>query len=680
MKRAGILFSVCLIFFMPAKPDGSVLSDLFEDSDSITRLQNMSLEDLHACLEKQHGPVEYKGVLIDRMTIKFGGKTGRKDDCTETAEDPIYKNSYRMIKKVDMLSGNYGEEYLETIYMEYFATLFYPVGFDTLSPGYGCLVTHNRHQRGADDYAFENDTWAGDIVSGYGIPVLLHGLERSSWDFDPELEPEDGDYIAQDEIMSASFLYIATHAYDDIAYEDRKEILRSYWEYALVRENIMAVTLAKEALLRVAGGGNPIAHVMTQGGSKQGLANYLAAMIDDRIDVISVGGDHLQDLVEGCAHYYLDWDFHEYWWRPKENLYRYYNSLAKQRMVAMEVFLTCNPGEIGDLFLKAFDIKPQLHSLKDLDFLLITGDVGSYGNHDAQFALGAENPFWDDLYDSGIEWRYLRDFRYGVDYLEYPEEEIKRGKRRYSYGTLETAHRMGAGDDFSTWPKITGFNGNLDGDKLIVDATASGIFDRIDLWYVESTDRSFNDPENSSLLDAEYLWKKLPMIENSGTFTAAVENITENEYAYFVEAVQKATAGEDTIYVDSSRIGFLQQKEPVASGASDFIALALSSEPPVPEPGEDVVITLSYGSIRQRPVIFNHIPVRVHFDLHDGAALLESKDLTVSQTEGHVELTVDFNWEATAGEHTLIADIDGNGKIAEIFEDNNSAILVLSVQ
>jgi|GEM_PF-7132336 len=599
-----------------------------------------------------------------------------------------------------------------TVGLKHHAFLFLPDNYP--SPdlrGYGHAALYSVHEfprskKGGIHLRVDELGRALRAVQLYEIPVLLHGEDQNNW--------EQLGYTAQDDIMGSSSLATA------LANSGDPRILKMFYLYALVRQNLQAITLTGLALDRIEpreapgeriGGG-----VLCRGSSKQGAACLRVGLVgDDRVKVLFPGRNHF--LSEGGIQKYVeDWGFprtdDHYPWiddngAPRGDREKLAHTVWS-RLALTEWSMAAEEGEPGRVAHEIFGAHNQIDALGHIDLIAFYGQVARYkslrwkgdrldvySEHDRQFPLGAESAFLDDL--DPPRWRYAR---------EKPDHDSPpRFYTRPDFNWLEAVHQL-VEPDRSRWIKIDSAASSLEGRALTVRAAvaAGGVRadDRASVYYsLSEHNRCWNDWEQNGVETPGrpwHPWRSVPMTRVSDREYEACVDVENEKWsiAWYVEAERLVdeSARPALRVFDSTAPRFERETpiEPRNRGCSDVGGVTIEGcDPGRPAGGDTVAVTVGLTSRRvpvhpDLPGIFLDLAVNV--DLMVDGRVVDTRRVALEKASDGTRRVVLY-WEiprdGVAGEQTLTAAVDRptdrGGRLPEFDEENNlSAPFVLTVR
>ncbi len=636
-------------------------------------IKNMTLSDLNWTEQDIDGDgnstwfINYTGPDGKNYSVRviegtFGGK------------DMLGGDNYTMISKYDLENGTIKPK---TIHLRHAAVLFIPEKPYNLTncTGYGYGIFVNTH-----DVPNPSDTYYQAIIKlfmyEFNTPILLAGEYDQNW--------KSFNYSSQDEILFPSALA------SFFALEDGYNVtqaLKMFYIYPLVRMNLLAHTLFQRLVEYY--GGNLSKGILSEGASKQGYARWLISMLDDRVKVAECDYMQIEDLLNSTRRYYTDWGL-----PPIENSSagdwaNYSNQIESLMIPIGEAMFSgmANESSPYHIFYDVWDIGHQIRYIKS-DFVSITGGlgVGTYDNgeykpsHDGvYFPLGSETPFLERL--KNVEWRYGRDFM-GIDSLSsVPISEVRSVNNLFAAAEWLLTHNS------SAWPKVA----NVSVDISPINSTAeylnvtavinyTGKNLTAYLWYAPSSDRRWNDPEQTK---EPFKWKNVTLnTTDNRTFKGSVMINTSWMYGYYVEARAPGIKipGYWQLYrFDASPVKFINPYPYVVNGSCDFYVKNMTASNINPGVGEKVWINATVEVSRVKiwfkgPYVtppMENINVRM---LVDGNLYAE-KNITINREEN-----VSFIWYPDSdGVHHIEIEVNQNKLVYEYNYTNNSATMPVTV-
>jgi len=676
----------------PAPPPYSI-GTLFDEDDApwdLESIQSMTWDDLGAAI------VDLDGDGLFRFDQKRHSDQLDLDYRQIEVEWGAESDTYSTFSRSGRQPAN------GTVRLEHRAVVFVPEGYpDRSAKGYGHAVLYNIHEfprsaKGGVSIRPDEKARALRAVQLFEVPVVLHGEKISNW--------EQLGYENQDSIYGSSTLAVAMVNSAD------PKVLKRHYLYALVRQNLQAITLAGRVLDRIeprSDRGERIAEgVLCRGSSKQAAANLLVAMTgDERVKVLVVGRNHLLSTT-GAFKYVEDWGYphtgDHYPWiddlGPRSDREKL-RKMAGLQLAMAEWTTAAKEGEPGWIFNRIFGIENQSAALGRIDLIAFYGQVGRYksrqwrgervgyfSEHDRQFPLGAETDFLERL--DPARWRYARE---KPDHADPPP----RFYTRPDVNWLEAIHQL-VEPDRSRWIKIISAESRLKKKKFTVRANvavgAPHGKDELRLYYTLSErNRCWNDWEQNGRQTAGHPWhpwKSVPMRKlNRGRYEATV-TVEDSGWsiAWYVEAmhvVDRSTKPALHAF-DCTTPRFERQApiEPQNRACSDLGAVKIDfCDPESASAGDTVAVSASFTSRRipihpERKTFFLELKVDVEL-MADGAAV-DSRRVTLAralEAPNRITLYWEVPQDAAPGDHTLVVAVDpplaSAGRLREIDEENN---------
>ncbi len=665
-KRDALQYNIYSLF------DHSVLGDDYPYD--INTIKNMSLRDLNWTQE------DIDGDGNSTWFINFTGPDGRNYSIlviegTFGGKDMLGGDNYTMVPREYLQNGTIVPK---TIHLKHAAALFIPEKPHNLTncSGYGHGVFVNTHDV-PDLTKPYYQTLIKLFMYEFDTPLLLAGEYKQNW--------ESFNFTSQDDISFVSAL--ASLLSLERGY-NISQSLKMFYIYPLIRMNLMAHTLFKDLVEYY--GGNLSKGILSEGASKQGYARWLISMLDDRVKVAECDYMQIEDLINSTRRYYTDWGLPPIENSSSDDWANYSNQIESLLVPLGESMLSgmANKSSLYNIFYDIWDIDHQIKYIKS-DFVSITGGLGvgeydSNGNykpsHDGvYFPLGSETPFLKKL--NNVEWRYGRDY-VGLDFLSnIPVSEMR------SVNNLFAAAEWLLTQDLSAWPKVENVNMSEDvinDTREYLNVTAAvnytGTNLTVRLWYAPSSDRRWNDPEQTK---EPYNWKNVTMnsTDNRTFYTSIIINKSWM-YGYYVEASAPGIKipGYWQLYrYDASPVEFINEYPYVVNGSCDFYISNLTVSNINPSVGDEVLINATVNASRvhiwfKGPYItppMENINVRMFVDNN----LYDEKNITINRVKN-----VTFIWYPSSnGVHNIRITVNQNQIVYEYNYTNNSAEIPINV-
>ncbi|MDI6708496.1 MAG: hypothetical protein QME47_05375 [Candidatus Thermoplasmatota archaeon] len=573
--------------------------------------------------------------------IPFEGKTILK------IEGNFSSGPYTMVPCASLRTGNISN--LITVEQWHGAAIYVPEGYPNCNGSGYALFTHIHSVPDTVDPEIEGLICM--LVNKFEVPLFLMGNYKQNW------EPFDFPG-GQDGILYPSILAFL------LRNEATADALKMTFMYQLVKENLMGTTLMVRLLENL--GGNISKGLLSEGGSKQGYARWLVGMLDDRITMIEADMMQIQDMKRGWAHYVKDWGIPPYPETGPWGVKNYSSQVASVLIPLWESIVSSgdDPTTPGGLAYQIWDIYSQRRFFQHLKFIGILGDVGAKGMHDGTyFPLGAETYFLDDL--DFIEWRYGRIL----------PKDLDQGGTRVVLNILEICSQL-VNFDLTRWPKVENVTASIEQKNETtnyLNLTASIKYWHpenlvVRAWYASSTNRAWNDNEG---LEEPHKWKYAVMTMGTDSYNVTVEINNTLQYAYYIELEYIDELGFQKF--DSSRVRFVQEFPPTATGGSDLFITQMSLSDESPEAGQEVLINVTLNATRiniwfagsyPSPPLYVGIKILVDDEPVNSTRILI---VNCSQTQ--------FKWTAKLGMHELKIVADPDNLLPEWNEVNNEASL-----
>lgn len=491
-----ILFAVLLMCLLEvtlcAEFAGAAVNSI-KDLYDIKTIKQMSLEDL-----------QWKET--SRTVLKNG---------TLRIEGTFVSGTWETISNDDLANGLMGNT--KMVNLVHPIKLFIPPGYPNIpTVGYGAVVAL-QGSASYDTKVNHEKIFAKPAIQA-GIPILIHSTFDSLW--------LNRGFAGSNELMSASVKLMMMKDVPTI------ENLRLCLIYAYVLEDLTAITLMQR-LLEVEGGHMNVG-VIAQGGSKQGWANWLLGVVDDRVKVSVPINMQLQDFITGIGRYETDWGC--------QNVVGCGDGFsAMDRLAGLEWMLS---SEAGRDFYRVYGVSNQ-QDLLFPEFYVVASDVTSPGHHDCQFPLGADSVFLNGLIKP---WRGFRL----TDAA--PEDDAYWTSKADPKFILmwQAALKKLIQPQTIEWTKVIGvtmepvFPAGL---KVSATVTHNNPNPIVKLWYAPSANRMWNDEEQSNS------WRSALMTMENGAWSKTFADIPLNKmWAYYVEVED---VGEDGLTrIDASAVEF----------------------------------------------------------------------------------------------------------------------------
>ncbi len=651
-------------------------SDLGDDYPyDINTIKNMSLADLNWTQEDIDG--DGNSTWFINFTSSDGKNYSiRVIEGTFGGKDMLGEDNYTMIPRGNLQNGSIRPK---TIHLKHAAALFIPEKPHNLTNcsgyGYGLFVnTHGVPNLTKPYY----QVLIRLFMYEFDTPILLAGEYKQNW--------ESFNFThGQDSITFPSALasLLALESGYNIT-----ESLKMFYIYPLIRMNLLAHTLFKDLVEYY--GGNLSKGMLSEGASKQGYSRWLISMLDNRVKVAECDYMQIEDLINSTRRYYTDWGLPPIENSSSDDWANYSNQIESLLVPLGESMLSgmANKSSLYNIFYDIWDIDHQIKYIKS-DFVSITGGLGvgeydSNGNykpsHDGvYFPLGSETPFLKKL--NNVEWRYGRDY-VGLDFLSnVPVSEMR------SVNNLFAAAEFLLNKNESAWPKVENVNISIESINEsyeylnvtgVVNYTGTNL--TVKLWYAPSSDRRWNDPEQT---EEPYKWKNVTMnTEDNKTFFTSVIINKSWMYGYYVEAYAPGIKipGYWQLYrYDSSPIEFINEYPYVVNGSCDFYISNYSVSNSNPNVGDNVWINATInvsrvniwfeGSYVSPPM--ENIKVELFVD----GNLYDEKNITINRIEN-----VSFLWNpASNGIHEIKIMVNQNRIVYEYNYGNNTIEFPISV-
>ena len=682
-----VIVAVVLVVSLPSRSiapatvplEGLSICSLFDDDDApwdLASIKAMTWEELGAVNIDLDGDGLFRvdqqryNELLDFSYRQVEYEWGAKND------------TYTMLPKGEPPppDGAYA-----TVDLRHHAFLFLPDDYpDRFLKGYGHAVLYNVHEfprskEGGVHLRSDEKFRALRAVQLFGIPVLLHGEDRRNW--------AQLGYASQDDVMGASGLVTALANSDDPA------VLKMFYLYVLLRQNLQAITLTGLALDRIEprsppgeriGGG-----VLCRGSSKQGATCLRIGFVgDDRVKVLIPGRNHL--LSDGGVQKYVeDWGFprtrNHYPWLddspPRGDREKLRNTVWS-RLALTEWSMAAIDDEPGRTAHKIFSAHNQIDALRHIDLIAFYGQVGRYksrqwksdrldnfAEHDRQFPLGAETAFLDDLDPS--QWRYARE---KPDHPDSPP----RFYTRPDFNWLEAIHQL-VEPDRTRWIKIVSAESSLDGTTLTVRADVTVAAPHKDdgarLYFTLSErNRCWNDWEQNGIETPGrpwHPWRSVPMRRLSPLEYEATVDVENSQWsiAWYVEAMHliDETVTPALKVFDATPPRFERESpiEPQNRGCSDVGAVTIEGCDPNPASGGGrVAVTVAFASRRipVHPDLGGYfLDVMVNVDLIVDGNLVDTHRMPIEKAldaTNRATLYWKVPRDGASGDHTLVVAVD----------------------
>jgi len=521
MKRINV--TVCLFLLLSAL----IFKGCSGDSKAHQIVQTLnSIRDLYnidAIKKMNLGDLKW---VKDRSSIL--------EDGTLLLEGNFISGTWETISKDDLDNGRIDNTV--SLSVTHPVKLYIPPGYPELpNVGYGAMIALQTEKEFNNIDVDHEKIFVKPAIEE-GIPVIIHANYDTLW--------LGRGYNGANELMSASARLMMLRG--DATVENMRLLLL----YSYIRENLMAITLMQRLL--EAEGGHLNKGVIAHGGSKQGFANWLQAMVDDRVKVSVPINIQLQDYIAGTERYITDWGCNE----ATECTSGF---TVEDRLDMRDWILNT---ETGQIFNNIYDISVQ-QDLLFPQFFVVSSDVTSPGHHDCQFPLGADSSFLKGL---KREWRGFRTIDSTADDDAYWTSKVD---PRFEYMWRASIKEL---INPSDWIKVVDVKTeHITSSELKISAFLENYHNspKVTLWYASSTNRAWNDLEQVNS------WKYRSMVRDNDVWLITVDVPLDKEWAYFVEVEDADESGQTRI--DASPVEFFnefpmeqctlkRQKRPLVSG------------------------------------------------------------------------------------------------------------------
>ena len=318
------------------------------------------------------------------------------------------------------------------------------------------------------------------------------------------------------------------------------DIKRGMFTVAMASADMHAITLVQRLAEQV---GGQVEKVAFRGFSKEGAAAWLVAVVDPRVEVVSPGGFHEEDVLKAAQIRMESWGCYG---DPTVA-----DPSGEQRVAVARDWLLNTPA--GAAYLNLFSVQ-RSKTLLYPRFILIDGDVGMPGMHDSYYALGSETPFLDDL--SEAPWRYVRKATLTDGATDDDGDTVS--KAVVPFLLVENLVR-GPGSEDQVYPKVISATATIENDALKVVANASAITESMVLWWSWSDDRIWKDANQAA-------WTEVHLSKGTdGTWTVNPIPVPAGKViGWYVEARNTATVGQQTqTRTDAGAVHFLRETPPI---------------------------------------------------------------------------------------------------------------------
>jgi len=380
---------------------------------------------------------------------------------------------------------------------------------------------------------------AGSIARNFGVPVLYHGEYPNC---------REAGYPERNTINLATGAHLmrANPCFPE-------DFVRGNFPLALARTDTMAITL----LQRLAeDSGGDVSKVALRGFSKEGVAAWLAFIIDDRIEVGIPGGAQTEDPLSSAP-----FKVAAYGCAPGAFQEEAIHSTAD----GLEWKLNTPAGAASTNLFSTAHHKDLLYPR----FLLIDGDVCMYDMHDGKNGMvtGGETDFLDGFVER--PWRYIRKPTTETGADGDDGDVISTTAVPVLGVELLVA---GPGSEAVIYPNITGTSATLAGESFVVTATASTNAEFARVWWTWSDDMVFTE-------ETQQPWTNVSMTHTgAATWTSPAIDVPPGKViAWYAEVGNTATvAGVSRTRTHAAPIYFLR---PDAAKTCEAVATYCTDEP-----------------------------------------------------------------------------------------------------
>jgi len=404
---------------------------------------------------------------------------------------------------------NFNDEF-QTIILDEYAEIYLPPNFEGTVLSGLVYAVHEASGLMGEGY----NKFAEGIASELGVTVIRHGESEDDWN-------ELG-LLGRGQITGKTFKVA-----QELNTCEVNDLTTGNFGVALAKVNVMALTLLDKIVEKE--GGIGLGDAALRGGSKEGFATWIASAVDPRLKVSMPGGYHLEDLVTGLSAY-------------EDNSAcagTGAGGASETDLVSFRNWLV--ESESGQAYNDIYSVSKFKHLLYPED-MLIAGDVGVEGMHDANFySPGAETYFLENFNER--DWRYDRK----PNEIREPKSVNLQGRR-----LVVLSYALVNGKSVDDIPKITSAIATVEGNIFSVSADVSSEPTVVRLWWAESPDRAFDDGSPSAWTEVE-----MTFLENKWV-SGDIIPTQGNMIGWYVEAEDEIILKNETFQRrDASPIKFL---------------------------------------------------------------------------------------------------------------------------
>lgn len=354
----------------------------------------------------------------------------------------------------------------------------------------------------------DNEAVFVQFANQFKVAILVHGED--------EQDAVNFGYSAGDDWRNA----FVNSGISDIITRNANVLVNlqtSNYGYFLARTNMLALTLAIRGLEAADITWNKKAGL--SGSSKEGYASWIVSAVDDRFQLVNIGG--FQRLsVDGLSMYEYNSAC-----GPNGASTISENVNIPAQLTFRDWLKNRNTSKASPVIMVAdfpfSDLKPLRYILHgDVGFADVTSD---YFMHDSvQFTITEDTAFLDSF--KAIPIRYERMAQSPSHEYEANRQTVLRGQM---VRVLASADLISA---FDSWAKVTSANVDDTGTKITITTRVqtSGATPAVNVYWAESPNREFNDADQTP-------WNKVQLNVDGGVYKGSFTPTAGQEVAWFIE-------------------------------------------------------------------------------------------------------------------------------------------------